>query len=52
MAVTVKAVRLLQQLQQKHQALYPAERQTVLDTLQALIEELAAAPLTGDNETW
>ncbi|MCB0190172.1 MAG: hypothetical protein KDE31_38130, partial [Caldilineaceae bacterium] len=52
LAVTVKAVRLLQQLQQKHQALYPAERQTVLDTLQALIEELAAAPLTGDNETW
>ncbi len=51
LAVTVKTVRLLQQLQQKHHALYPAERQALLDLLQELGAELAADPLASDNET-
>jgi hypothetical protein len=50
LAVTVKAVRLLQQLQQKHHALYPAERQALLDLLETLAADLYADPLASDNE--
>jgi len=52
LAVTVKAVRLLQQLQQKHHALYPAERQALLDLLQEVGAEVAADPLLRDDERW
>ncbi len=52
LAVTVKTVRLLQQLQQKHHGLYPAERQALLDLLQELGAELTADPLTSDSEAW
>jgi hypothetical protein len=52
LSVTVKATRLLQQLHQKHHALYPAERQALLDLIQELAAELVADPLVRDNEEW
>jgi hypothetical protein len=52
LSVTVKATRLLQQLHQKHHALYPAERQALLDLIQKLAAELVADPLVRDNEEW
>lgn len=52
LTITVKALRLLQHLQPKHQNLYPAERQVLLDTLQALTRELKDDPPFGDNEQW
>ncbi|MEZ4860864.1 MAG: AAA family ATPase [Caldilineaceae bacterium] len=48
LAVTVKALRLLQQLEQKYQGLLPAERQTLLRELQVMCKKLMAAEDDGD----
>lgn len=45
-ATAVKALRLLQQLEQKHQSLLPAEQQTLLDEL-ALLHTHISASLAG-----
>lgn len=52
LGATVKAVRQLRELHQKHRRLYPAERQALLDAIRALEIELMAQPLTRDEEEW
>ncbi|MBX3011272.1 MAG: AAA family ATPase [Caldilineaceae bacterium] len=50
LAVTVKALRLLQQLEQKHQGLLPAERQTLLAELQKVGRAVnQSMPTNGDE---
>lgn len=52
LAVTVKAVRLLQQLNQKHQGLYPAERQALRNALRELDSALGDEAIPLDDIEW
>lgn len=52
LGATLKAVRQLRELHQKHRRLHPAERQALLDAIRALENELMTAHLTTDEEAW
>jgi predicted nucleic acid-binding Zn-ribbon protein len=51
LAVAVKALRLLQQLEQKYQGLLPAERQTLLAELTKVSQAVAQADQTAAEES-
>lgn len=52
LAVTVKTIRLLEQLQQKHQGLQPAERETLRQALQNLTAALDTEHSPASDEEW